>query len=32
VLGDGFTQVRSTDAAATAAVDVPVPTPSPICK
>jgi len=32
VLGDGFTQVRSTDAAAAAAADVPVPTPSPICK
>ena len=32
VLGDGFTQVRSTDAATTAASDVPMPTPSPVCK
>lgn len=32
VLGNGFTSVRSSTAAATAAPDVPVPTPSPVCR
>ena len=32
ILGDNFTQVRSTDAAASAAPSVAVPTPSPICR
>jgi hypothetical protein len=32
ILGDNFTQVRSTGAAASAAPSVAVPTPSPICR
>jgi hypothetical protein len=32
VLGNGFTQVRSSTAAAAAAPDVPLPTPSPVCR
>jgi hypothetical protein len=32
ILGDGFTQVRSSTEAAAAAQDVPIPTPSPVCR
>jgi hypothetical protein len=31
-LGNGFTQVRSSTAAAAAVQDVPLPTPSPVCR
>jgi hypothetical protein len=32
ILGDGFTSVRSSTEAAAAAPQVPVPTPSPVCR